>query len=92
MLPASNSSTAITVSAEAWQHSETVTQHLHRCINDASGWLSFEQFMHETLYAPGLGYYAAGSTKLSTRSQHTSNQISGDFVTAPELTPILARS
>ena len=91
MLPASNSSTAITVSAEAWQHSETVTQHLRRCINDAGGWLSFEQFMHETLYAPGLGYYAAGSTKLSTRSQHTSNQISGDFVTAPELTPIFGQ-
>jgi len=88
MLPASNPSTAITVSAEAWQHSETVSQHLRRCIDNAGGWLSFEQFMHETLYAPSLGYYAAGSAKLSPRSQHTSQQLTGDFVTAPELTPL----
>jgi len=88
MLPAPNPSTAITVSAEAWQHSETVSQHLRRCIDEAGGWLSFEQFMHETLYAPGLGYYAAGSTKLSTRSQNGSQQLTGDFFTAPELTPL----
>lgn len=91
MLPASNSSTAITVSEQAWQHSETVNQHLRRCIDEAGGWLSFEQFMHETLYAPGLGYYAAGSTKLSTRSQHSSHQLTGDFVTAPELTPLFGQ-
>jgi SAM-dependent MidA family methyltransferase len=88
MLPASTPSTAITVSAEAWHHSETVSQHLHRCIDNAEGWLCFEQFMHEALYAPGLGYYAAGSTKFSTRSQHGSQQLTGDFVTAPELTPL----
>ena len=91
MLPASNPSTAITVSEQAWQHSETVSQHLRRCIDEAGGWLSFEQFMHETLYAPGLGYYAAGSTKLSTRSEHGSHQLTGDFVTAPELTPLFGQ-
>ena len=91
MLPVSNPSTAITVSEQAWQHSETVSQHLRRCIDEAGGWLSFEQFMHETLYAPGLGYYAAGSTKLSTRSQHSSHQLTGDFVTAPELTPLFGQ-
>lgn len=91
MLPASNPSTAITVSEQAWQHSETVSQHLRRCIDEAGGWLSFEQFMHETLYAPGLGYYAAGSTKLSTRSEHGSHQLTGDFVTAPELTHLFGQ-
>lgn len=92
MLPVSNPSTAITVSEQAWQHSETVSQHLRRCIDEAGGWLSFEQFMHETLYAPGLGYYAAGSTKLSTRSEHGSRQLTGDFVTAPELTPLFGQT
>lgn len=48
--------------------------------------MSFERFMHEVLYAPGLGYYAAGSAKLSLRTQHKTPQIGGDFVTAPELT------
>lgn len=34
--------------------------------------------MRAALYAPGLGYYTAGATKLG---------VGGDFVTAPELTP-----
>ena len=34
--------------------------------------------MRAALYAPGLGYYAAGATKLG---------VGGDFVTAPELSP-----
>ena len=37
--------------------------------------------MDLALYAPGLGYYAAGATKLGA---------AGDFVTAPELTPLFA--
>ena len=37
--------------------------------------------MDLALYAPGLGYYAAGATKLGA---------SGDFVTAPEMTPLFA--
>ena len=39
--------------------------------------------MELALYAPGLGYYSAGSEKLGR---------SGDFVTAPELTPLFART
>jgi len=41
----------------------------------AGGWLSFERFMELALYAPGLGYYSAGSSKIGS---------GGDFVTAPE--------
>ena len=37
--------------------------------------------MDLALYAPGLGYYAAGATKLGA---------DGDFVTAPEMTPLFA--
>lgn len=39
------------------------------------GWLAFERFMQLALYAPGQGYYSAGSVKLGP---------AGDFTTAPE--------
>jgi SAM-dependent MidA family methyltransferase len=48
-------------------------------IETCGGWLPFERFMHLALYAPGLGYYSAGSTKLGA---------AGDFVTAPEISPL----
>jgi len=51
-------------------------------IATSGGWLSFERFMERALYAPGLGYYSAGSTKLGA---------AGDFVTAPELSPLFGR-
>lgn len=48
----------------------------------AGGWLSFEHFMELALYAPGLGYYSAGSTKIGS---------GGDFVTAPEISDLFSR-
>jgi SAM-dependent MidA family methyltransferase len=49
----------------------------------ASGcWISFARYMELALYAPGLGYYSAGSRKLGS---------DGDFVTAPEISPLFAR-
>lgn len=45
------------------------------------GWISFSRYMELALYAPRLGYYAAGARKFGA---------GGDFVTAPELTPIFA--
>ncbi|MCP5111056.1 MAG: SAM-dependent methyltransferase, partial [bacterium] len=45
----------------------------------SGGSLSFAEYMQEVLYAPGLGYYCAGSTKLGA---------DGDFVTAPEISPL----
>lgn len=46
-------------------------------------WISFARFMELALHAPGLGYYASGSTKLGA---------AGDFVTAPELGSLFART
>ncbi len=46
-----------------------------------AGWLSFEQFMQMALYEPSLGYYTAGQQKFGA---------SGDFVTAPLLSPLFA--
>ena len=73
-----------TPAPEAGAHSARVQAHLHALIasapqlNNSSEQLSisFADFMRAALYAPGLGYYAAGATKLGA---------SGDFVTAPEM-------
>jgi SAM-dependent MidA family methyltransferase len=46
-------------------------------------WISFARYMEMALYAPGLGYYAAGSRRFGA---------GGDFVTAPELSPLFART
>ena len=48
----------------------------------AGGWVSFEEFMELALYAPGLGYYSAGSVKIGA---------GGDFVTAPEVSDLFSR-
>lgn len=47
------------------------------------GAIPFSRFMEQALYAPGLGYYSAGSTKLGE---------AGDFVTAPEISSLFSRS
>ena len=52
-------------------------------ITAAGGWIDFGRYMELALYAPGLGYYSAGSTKLGA---------AGDFVTAPELSDLLGRA
>jgi SAM-dependent MidA family methyltransferase len=50
----------------------------------ASGnWISFARYMELALHEPGLGYYAAGARKLGA---------GGDFVTAPEMTPLYGRT
>src|ERR1700760_398074 len=70
------------LSADEQQHSAAVAARLHEEIAAAGGWLSFERFMQTALYAPGLGYYSAGSTKIGA---------AGDFVTAPEISDLFSR-
>ena len=60
----------------ASEHAERVHRHLAALIQDQGGAISFETFMQEALYAPGLGYYSGGAAKLGT---------DGDFITAPEV-------
>ena len=60
-------------------HSERVAAALRAEIRASDGWIPFARYMELALYAPGLGYYAAGATKLGR---------DGDFVTAPELSPL----
>ena len=63
-------------------HVERVTAHIRAEVQTAGGWIPFSRFMQLALYAPGLGYYSAGARKFGA---------AGDFVTAPELTPLFAR-
>jgi SAM-dependent MidA family methyltransferase len=69
------------------RHALRVAAHLRRLIAHAPDrFLPFELWMDQALYAPGLGYYAAGSTKFGGDTP------SGDFTTAPELTPLFGRT
>jgi len=63
-------------------HSARCAAYIHERIRDAGGSISFAEFMHYALYAPGLGYYSAGARKFGA---------DGDFVTAPELSPLFGR-
>jgi SAM-dependent MidA family methyltransferase len=76
----------VALSDDALAHSESVSQHLREQIAQSGGWVSFAAWMDAALYAPGLGYYAAGLAKLATRQTlNHPGQAVGDFVTAPEL-------
>jgi SAM-dependent MidA family methyltransferase len=59
---------------------------LQQAVCDASagsdGCLGFDRYMEMALYGPGLGYYTAGRRKFGRE---------GDFVTAPEISPLFAR-
>jgi len=70
-------------SPEALAHSQALSRHIARAIEAAGGWLDFARYMELALYAPGLGYYSAGAQKFGA---------AGDFVTAPELSPLFGRS
>lgn len=70
------------LSAEEEAHSRAVGELIGERVREAGGWLPFEQFMELALYAPGLGYYSAGSVKLGP---------GGDFVTAPEVSDLFSR-
>ncbi len=88
-MPAENS---IPVSADALAHSQQVSAFLRKKIQLAGGWLPFSNWMHEVLYSPGLGYYAAGNTKFADPAQDNPRQLQGDFVTAPQLTPLFGQT
>ena len=73
-------------------HSQSVSAFLHQQIAKAGGWIPFSEWMHHVLYAPGLGYYAAGNTKLADTQANVAAHLSGDFVTAPQLTPLFGQT
>jgi SAM-dependent MidA family methyltransferase len=69
----------------ALAQSEALSAQIRTEIAQAGGWLPFDRYMEQALYAPGLGYYGGGSIKFGRRPEDGS-----DFVTAPELSPLFA--
>jgi SAM-dependent MidA family methyltransferase len=70
------------LSQEELRHSRALGALIAAEVSAAGGWLSFERYMELALYAPGFGYYSAGSVKLGAQ---------GDFVTAPEVSELFGR-
>jgi SAM-dependent MidA family methyltransferase len=68
--------------AQALVLSRTLSQRIAEDIAHQGGWIGFDAFMHRVLYEPGLGYYAGPLRKFGAQ---------GDFVTAPELSPLFAQ-
>ncbi len=68
--------------AEAQAHSVALIRLIADEIDAAGGQIGFARYMELALFAPGLGYYSAGSQKFGA---------AGDFVTAPEISPLFSR-
>ncbi|MGD9391935.1 MAG: SAM-dependent methyltransferase [Chromatiales bacterium] len=64
-------------------HSARLQQAVCEAVAKSDGCLGFDRYMEMALYAPGLGYYTAGRRKFGRE---------GDFITAPEISPLFARS
>lgn len=69
--------------AEALALSARLSAHIRQAVVAAGGRLGFDAYMQLALYAPGLGYYVNGLRKFGAE---------GDFVTAPERSPLFART
>jgi SAM-dependent MidA family methyltransferase len=70
-------------SDDARRDSVRLTETIRKEIEAGGGRIDFARFMELALYAPGQGYYVAGAAKLGGE---------GDFVTAPEISPLFART
>ena len=59
---------------------------LRAALHAAGGWLAFDAYMQQALYAPELGYYTGQAGQFGDFGG------SSDFVTAPELSPLFGRA
>ncbi|NNG24075.1 class I SAM-dependent methyltransferase [Telluria aromaticivorans] len=68
---------------DALAASQSLQQLIALEIEQLGGAMAFSRFMELALYAPRLGYYSGGASKLGA---------SGDFTTAPEISPLFGAS
>ena len=69
-------------SQQALELSAELAVIIRREIDSAGASIPFSRYMELCLYTPGLGYYSAGQRKFGS---------GGDFVTAPEISPLFGR-
>jgi SAM-dependent MidA family methyltransferase len=65
----------------------SLLEFLKQKLETNGNWLPFDQFMAVALYQPGLGYYAKDDHQFGLMPGSGS-----DFVTAPELSPLFAKT
>ena len=66
-----------------------------RVIGAEGGWIGFDRYMALALYTPGLGYYANDGvifSQMPAAGQHGAAAAGGDFVTAPEMSPLFGQT
>ena len=68
-------------SSDALAHSQKLVGKIRNEIDANSGSISFRRYMEMALYEPALGYYVSGLHKIGSQ---------GDFVTAPEISPLFS--
>jgi len=68
---------------DALAHSAALCEAIAARVRAAGGIIGFDEYMDLALYAPGIGYYSAGARKFGP---------AGDFVTAPELSPLFGQA
>lgn len=68
---------------EALAQSDALAALIQDEIARSGGWIGFDRYMELALYTPRLGYYSGGAHKFGP---------GGDFITAPELTPLFGQA
>lgn len=71
---------------DAIEHSDRLARLIAADIVQADGWIPFDAYLQRVLYEPQLGYYASGTRKFGDAAA------GGDFVTAPEISPLFAQA
>ncbi len=71
----------------AQNRSQQLCRIIQQKIEQAGGWIDFASFMQMALYTPALGYYSGGAVKFADNQNG-----GGDFVTAPQISPLFART